>query len=162
LPVVHEIDAQDPARAISRRRTLAAAATRILPSDGGPGAREAGAAEAVAMALEHPFLRLLRPFFESHLDGLAGRARELYGRDLADCDPEQQDALLREVAADPQPRSRMFFELLVSLTIEGFLGDPVHGGNRGEVGWRAIGLAPGGPRANACVVAPGAAAGEAS
>jgi gluconate 2-dehydrogenase gamma chain len=36
--------------------------------------------------------------------------------------------------------SNVFFESLWGLTVEGFFGDPVYGGNRGMVGWRLIGF----------------------
>jgi len=36
--------------------------------------------------------------------------------------------------------SDVFFESLWGLTVEGFLGDPVYGGNRGMAGWKLIGF----------------------
>ncbi|HEX5768817.1 MAG TPA: gluconate 2-dehydrogenase subunit 3 family protein, partial [Burkholderiales bacterium] len=33
-----------------------------------------------------------------------------------------------------------FFELLLALTMEGYLGDPVYGGNRGMAVWKMIGF----------------------
>jgi len=38
---------------------------------------------------------------------------------------------------------------LMNLTLEALLGDPIYGGNREEVGWRAFGLSPGKPRPKA-------------
>ena len=32
--------------------------------------------------------------------------------------------------------------VLTSLTLEGFLGDPIYGGNRDGVGWKMIGFTP--------------------
>ena len=32
------------------------------------------------------------------------------------------------------------FRALHTLTLEGYLSDPVHGGNDGETGWKAIGF----------------------
>jgi gluconate 2-dehydrogenase gamma chain len=36
----------------------------------------------------------------------------------------------------------VFFQRLVTLTLEGFLSDPQYGGNRNQVGWRFIGRTP--------------------
>ncbi|MCA9665857.1 MAG: gluconate 2-dehydrogenase subunit 3 family protein, partial [Myxococcales bacterium] len=39
-----------------------------------------------------------------------------------------------------------FYRVVVSLMLEGFLCDPVYGGNRGEVGWKLVGHVPQLPR----------------
>jgi gluconate 2-dehydrogenase gamma chain len=36
--------------------------------------------------------------------------------------------------------AKAFFDLLLTYTIAGFFSDPVHGGNRGMVGWTLIGF----------------------
>lgn len=38
------------------------------------------------------------------------------------------------------PAGQVFFELLLSLTMEGFFADPVYGGNRGLAGWKLVGF----------------------
>ncbi|HEY1099925.1 MAG TPA: hypothetical protein VGF99_13405, partial [Myxococcota bacterium] len=35
-----------------------------------------------------------------------------------------------------------FVRVVLALTLEGFLGDPRHGGNHDGVGWRFVGYAP--------------------
>jgi gluconate 2-dehydrogenase gamma chain len=135
----------------TQRETLAAAVGRILPSEDGPGAREAGVQVYQDRALDHPFFQGMQSWFAMNLDGLAERARTAYGCELAACDPQQQDALLRQMQEDPNPAVQHFFVTLVSLTVEGFLGDPIHGGNRDEVGWKAVGYAHSEPRTGFCV-----------
>ena len=39
--------------------------------------------------------------------------------------------------------AHLFFQKLVELTIEGYLSDPVYGGNKNRVGWRFIGIPDG-------------------
>ena len=42
-------------------------------------------------------------------------------------------------------RGTDFVRFLLILTLEGFLGDPSYGGNKGGVGWSFIGYGPGNP-----------------
>ena len=57
----------------------------------------------------------------------------------------QQDAILRGLERDIRIGLRWLRAMLV-LTLEGFLCDPVHGGNRDEAAWRWLGHVPGPPR----------------
>lgn len=88
------------------------------------------------------------------LDLLEALARSFYARGFAESDESQQDAVLAHVqsgAADtPGFSASRFFERLTILTLEGYLGDPVHGGNRDCVGWRFIGYEPGAPQPGSC------------
>ena len=123
----------------ARSRTLAAVAQRVLPSDDGPGAAETGAAGCCERALQHPCFRGLRPHLERVLDGLDARAERLHGKEFAACAPGEQDEALRALESDPNPFLRFVFRWLVELSVEGFLCDPVHGGNRDFLGWAAVG-----------------------
>ena len=64
---------------------------------------------------------------ERYRQGLAA-----LGPDFCDLDGADQDARLR---ADPD-----FTDLLYAHACEGMYGAPEYGGNRGQVGWRAIGF----------------------
>lgn len=56
--------------------------------------------------------------------------------------PEQQDDVLRAMEAGqlPAPLDAGFFALLLQNVREGYLADPMYGGNRDMVGWRLIGF----------------------
>jgi len=133
-----------------QRRTLAAVVGRILPSDGSPGAAEAGVPEVCEETIMDDFFQVVRPHVLHGLDGLQAAARERFGRDFPDCSPGEQDELLRAVDQARDWRSRLFLNVLVHQTLEGFLGDPVHGGNRDGLGWRAIGYEAGRVRSGMC------------
>jgi gluconate 2-dehydrogenase gamma chain len=45
------------------------------------------------------------------------------------------------VLEDIENRSRVFFDLILAHTLQGFYGDPRHGGNRNMASWRMLGLA---------------------
>ncbi|MCK1978387.1 gluconate 2-dehydrogenase subunit 3 family protein, partial [Jeotgalicoccus huakuii] len=68
----------------------------------------------------------------------------LHGRAFSQLSADQQDALLStmESAAPllPTEISADFFALLLQNVREGYLADPLYGGNRDMVGWRLIGF----------------------
>jgi gluconate 2-dehydrogenase gamma chain len=122
-----------------QRRALATACERILP-----GAGEAGVPVYLERQMaREPFSRFLAPTFGRAAELLDSAAREAHGRVFAELPAEAQDAILGRLQAGevtaPGFQARPFFEHLVRFCLEGFLGDPRHGGNRGEVGWRFIG-----------------------
>lgn len=87
------------------------------------------------------------------------RADDAHGRPFVDLDEGQQDAILRSLergttaptinyGGPEEPALQQtsaesdldFFGLLVTHTRQGFLADPIYGGNRGQVGWQTIGF----------------------
>jgi gluconate 2-dehydrogenase gamma chain len=133
---------------------LEAAASRILPSGDGPGAREAKVGRFIARQLETD-LRQLRPAFDQLARLLDLWSRRSFHAGFAALPAAQQDAVLDQLAHGQIPvrglPQETLFRALHTLVLEGFLSDPVHGGNDGQAGWRAIGFAephlrkPGGP-----------------
>jgi gluconate 2-dehydrogenase gamma chain len=133
---------------------LDAAAARILPSDDGPGAREAKVGRFIERQLEGD-LRLLRPAFDQLARLLDVWSRRSFKAGFAALPAAQQDAVLDQLAHGTIPvrgfPQAELFRALHTLALEGFLSDPVHGGNDGQVGWRAVGFPephlrkPGGP-----------------
>lgn len=134
-------------------RTVAAAATRIFPSDSnGPGAEQAGVAIYIDRQLASPYGRDRyryrgEPFVEGPAEfGYQGSLtpRQIYRQGLASLgdftslEPAAQDERLRSIEKSD------FFQLLRRHTIEGMFCDPMHGGNAGKIGWQLIGFP--GPR----------------
>ncbi|MEK7865923.1 MAG: gluconate 2-dehydrogenase subunit 3 family protein [Planctomycetota bacterium] len=129
---------------------LEAAASRMLPSDDGPGAREAGTMDYLRAALELPIYRAHRARLLDGARRLEATARRDWGSGFTALDPADQDRVLIHLQAGREDDGGFdggrFVHDLLSLSLEGFLGDPRHGGNRGEAGWEFIGYRPGGPR----------------
>jgi gluconate 2-dehydrogenase subunit 3-like protein len=127
-------------------RALEAATARILPSDDGPGAREANVIGFIDRQLGTPELAPIANLIALAAKLLDRWARTRHGGDLAALPPAQQDEVLADLAAGTIPAKafpqREVFRLLHNLTLEGFLGDPKHGGNQAMVGWTAIGFEP--------------------
>jgi hypothetical protein len=48
-----------------------------------------------------------------------------------------------------------FVRVALALTLEGFLGDPRHGGNKDGIGWRFVGHSPDGRAAGLALSPPG-------
>ena len=150
-------------------RAVDAIAARLIPADRlGPGAHEAGCAVFIDRQLAGPYgdgtTLYLRPPFASgtpeqgpqtastpaqhYRAGLAALDRfcvaAFVGRGFAALAPVQQDAVLTRLEGGllglggiSEPS---FFALLLKNTREGFLSDPIYGGNRGMVGWALIGF----------------------
>jgi len=146
---------------------VTAASARLIPGDArSPGAREADVTRFIDEALAAPWgsgERLYtsgpwRPgtpqqgyqlkFTPAELYrtalGVILRQQEQSGTRFAGMSEADQDAYLRrlengELDLDGVP-SNVFFDLLLQNTIEGYLSDPIYGGNRDMVGWKAIGF----------------------
>jgi len=119
----------------AQAREIEAAASRIIPSDDGPGAREAGVIHYIDRGLA-TFAKDQQTLFRDGLATLATTSREKYpqaARFSALTEP-QQDEILRGIEKTP------FFEALRASTFAGMFALPSYGGNRDFVGWKAIGM----------------------
>jgi gluconate 2-dehydrogenase subunit 3-like protein len=119
-----------------QRSTLEAATGRIIPADHDPGASEAGVIDYIENSLagyeaEHA------PLYVQGIQELDKLAAEQCGlAAFVSLQPEQQDQILALL----EKRRSPFFSLLIEHTMQGFYGDPRHGGNRNRVGWKVIGF----------------------
>lgn len=114
---------------------ISAAVDRIIPSEDGPGAREAGTAAYVLRRA------VAAPTVLAGYRGLAARlialtAASAPGRRFPDLPSGMQDEALAAIEAAGDPA----FRRLVIDTMEGFYGDPRHGGNEGAVSWAWLGF----------------------
>ena len=116
-------------------RTLEAILDRLIPEDDAPGARQAGVIHYVDRQLKTHF----REHRKTYRDGLAA-ADGLAGCCLADVQPALREKVIREL--ERGPATRPFFELVLAHAMQGFYGNPRHGGNREFVSWRMLGVAP--------------------
>ncbi|MCZ2496674.1 gluconate 2-dehydrogenase subunit 3 family protein [Xylophilus sp. Kf1] len=146
-----------------------AAVARLIPADDtGPGGIEAGAHEFIDRQMDEAFGHaaiwyMQGPFAEAAPEfGYQGRMppREVYRAGIAACDahckqtfggkvfaqldPAQQDAVLKGMEGGSitfeNVGAKTFFGFLLQNTKEGYLSDPIHGGNRNGVSWQMIGF----------------------
>jgi gluconate 2-dehydrogenase gamma chain len=122
-------------------KTLDALASRILPSDDGPGAREAGVVGFIDRQLASGTLSSLAPVVVELARRIDLHAQKLHGRSYVDLPVSDQDAILSKLSRAELSTSlpeRPLYDALHSLTLEGFLSDPNHGGNVDQVGWKYV------------------------
>ena len=119
-----------------QRSTLEAATGRIIPADRDPGALEAGVIDYIENTLagydaEHA------PLYVDGIKELDKLAREKFGSAaFIQLRADEQDQILTVL----EKQRSAFFSLLLEHTMQGFYGDPRHGGNRDRVGWKMIGF----------------------
>jgi len=141
-------------------KEVEALASCIIPSDGTPGAREAGVVYFIDRALVTFAVDDQKKYREG-LPEIQKRVHELFPEAslFSTATSEQQETVLAsldEAGAKnaprrprgnfrPNPAAQPLFEILRIHTIAGFLIDPEadHKGNRGGVGWAVIGREPG-------------------
>ena len=120
---------------------LVAAVDRMLPRDEDPGGVEAGVPEYIDRMLQSPVLAQMKTNFLSGLPALDRRAQRLHKVGFAQATPVQQDEVLAIFKNSPEKSGEArWYEILLVLCLEGFLGDPSYGGNKGEVGWKLVGF----------------------
>ena len=130
-PPPHQFAALTAAQAAD----LEAIAMRIFPSDGTPGAKEAGVIHFLDKSLSS-FAAPQKPAVLAGLADLNRRTAEKWPGTtvFSALRPEQQDELLKTVETTP------FFGQVRFATIVGMFGNPSYGGNQGEAGWKLIGF----------------------
>ena len=151
-------------------RAVEAIVDRLIPADDiTVGGKEAGCAVFIDRQLAGDYgsaIRLyMRPPFVTGLATQGNQSpltpRERYraglarldqscraaagGKAFADLPDQDQDRLLQrmesgDLAWEGPVTARQFFDDLLTNTMEGFFGDPVYGGNRNMVSWRALGF----------------------
>jgi hypothetical protein len=123
---------------------IEAAAARILPSDEGPGAREADVVAFIDAQLATPVLQPISAAVALIADVLDRAAHAKTGLGFVGLSSTSQDELLTALARGQLPVARFpqkqAFRALHSLTLEGFLSDSIYGGNRALVGWKTVGF----------------------
>ncbi|MBV9505639.1 MAG: gluconate 2-dehydrogenase subunit 3 family protein [Acidobacteriia bacterium] len=130
------------ALSVSDRQILEAFVDRLAPSDElGPGALEMGAANYIDLCLAD-YLAAEKSNFVEGLAALDALARKEHDQPFVALSPERKDALLTAMdngtASGFAPNSRVFFNRVRRLTLEGMFSDPYYGGNKNFAGWDLI------------------------
>jgi gluconate 2-dehydrogenase gamma chain len=84
-----------------------------------------------------------REFFRAGIEAANAWTHKIYGKDFDRLSETDREAALKAMEDDKAPfgglSSRMFFEALLQITMEGFFADPIYGGNRDMAAWKMIG-----------------------
>lgn len=131
---------------VDEARTLAAISDQIIPPDQDPGAAWAGVVNYMDRQLCGPF-QSLQQTYRRGIAGIDQSSRLIYGKAFADLDAQQQIDVLHRLEGGQAPgaiwkraSSSEFFAYLVDHTMQGYYGDPRHGGNREGASWKMLGL----------------------
>ena len=127
-------------------RALAAICDRLIPADQDAGADWAQVVNFTDIQLCVPF----RDAQDLYRDGIGytdATARSWFGKRFAELDGNQQTEILVATERGTVSKniwetvdSRQFFETVLSHTMQGYYGDPRHGGNRERASWKMVGL----------------------
>jgi gluconate 2-dehydrogenase gamma chain len=125
--------------------TLAAVCDRILPRDEDPGALDLGVPAYIDAMLGTEDLAVVQQMLGKVFPVLDKEAAKKFGgKRFVEIQPTEQDAILETWQNGTESRQK-FFDVAISLTMEGAFGDPKYGGNVGGAGFKMIGFTPDAP-----------------
>ena len=116
-------------------RTLDAVCEQIIPTDQTPGASWAGVVNFIDRQLMGPYRRQ-QAAYRSGLIAIDEAAVARFGKSFVDLDAPQQTVVLESLTGG----AKRFFSTVIAHTMQGYYGDPRHGGNRDAVSWRMLGV----------------------
>ena len=127
-------------------RTLEAICERLIPTDQDPGAAWAGVVIFIDRQLTGPY-RKLRKTYRLGIAGTTATSLAMFSKPFAALTSTQQDSVLQTMDSGQakgdqwkQVSAKSFFDLVLSHTMQGFYGNPRHGGNRERLSWKMLGL----------------------
>lgn len=128
--------------------TLDAWVERLIPGDESPGAREAQVARYIDIQLTRFFKRDQKRYREA-LAAMEAASRKAHGKAFSEMGADQQTALLEAIEAGRGDKGvwgadggKGAFEMVLNHAMQGFYGDPRHGGNKDYASWTMVGLKP--------------------
>ena len=138
-------DLPSPPFDTAARGVLAVLVDQLLPGEPSldlPSASEAGALDFLDQACRHRGLRPVRNDVLKLCRDLNLRARASLGRSYPDLTADERDNLLAQIRVDTVPKGRYVPQRALHTTLrilmEGYLGNPRHGGNRSAAVWSAL------------------------
>ncbi len=122
--------------------TLAAVCERLLPRDQGPGAIDLGVPTYIDTMVATPELAAVREMLLKVLPIVDKESRKRFGgKPFSEATPAEQDFVLDTWQHGSETRLH-FFDVILSITLEGAFSDPKYGGNAGGRGFSMIGFIP--------------------
>jgi gluconate 2-dehydrogenase gamma chain len=147
--VLAAVDTMIPADELSPSGSDCGVATYIdrqLASAWGGGAKMYRAGPYLKGKPEQGYQLPLTPaeFITTGIAAANAWSRKAYGQDFDRLDPGKRVEALKAMeegkAEFGNLNSRAFFARLLALTMEGFFGDPIYGGNRNKASWKMLGF----------------------
>ena len=131
---------------VHEARTLAVICDCLIPPDSDPGAEWAEVVNYIDVQLCGPF-RNLRSSYREGIANLERSSQSRFGKALSSLSMDEQTSVLRDLEKGQAEKeiwtavsATQFFEMVLAHTMQGYYGDPRHGGNRERVSWKMLGL----------------------
>jgi gluconate 2-dehydrogenase gamma chain len=130
---------------VHEARTLAAVCNCIIPPDSEPGAEWAQVVNYIDAQLCGPLLHL-RDIYRKGIASLESTSRQQFNQPFANLSSGEQARILADLEQGNASNlwsgvePKRFFETVLDHTMQGYYGDPRHGGNRERVSWKMLGL----------------------
>lgn len=121
--------------------TLDAVCERIIPADQDAGAARAGVIGYIDRQVSGGPYRRFKNTYRQGLIAIERASAARFSRRFAELSGEQADQILRDFESGTA-QARSFFRLVVAHAMQGYYGDPRHGGNTDAVSWRMLGVPP--------------------
>ena len=123
---------------------LVAVADQLMPTDElGPGVKEAGIEGYLEQTLADPRMKAIKSLVTRGAVFLGRASRKEHGKPFWELDAKQREAFIGRFARNEvRPTGftpQAFVRVMLALTLECFLGDPRHGGNKNQIGWKFVG-----------------------
>jgi gluconate 2-dehydrogenase gamma chain len=117
-------------------------AEHMIPADESPGGKAAGVVFYVDGVLAGPFGKFYRTSYEEGLVMIDAISQKQFGDKFVSVGSDHQAAILQTLQSGHSRRESRheFFGLLWRHIMEGYYGDPSHGGNRDGASWKMIGF----------------------
>lgn len=112
---------------------------QIVPGDQDPGARRAGVVRYIDRQLAGPLKRFAKTYREG-LPALDQECVRATGQRFLDLEFTQQTKFLKSIEEGSNRTLSTFFNIVIDHTMQGFYGDPKHGGNAGGASWKMLGI----------------------
>ena len=127
---------------VAQAATVGAIAVQFVPADNDPGAKEAGVVFFIDGLLAGKFGKFFKDCYERGLTTVDEVSSKRFGKNFVGLEHDQQVTVLKalesgEAAGDDGCN---FFSMILQHTMEGYYGDPEHGGNRDSASWKMIGF----------------------
>jgi gluconate 2-dehydrogenase gamma chain len=115
-------------------------ADQMIPPDKDPGGKSAGVVLYIDGVLAGPYGKFYRTNYEEGLATIDAMSQKQFGSVFASASSDHQAAILQDLQSGHSRRESRheFFGLLWRHVMEGYYGDPSHGGNRDGASWKMI------------------------
>lgn len=121
-------------------------AAQIVPSDEAPGSKEADVLNFIDIQLTQAYQRY-QDDYRNGLKAVQETAIQLFGKKFDDLNQEQQVELMLALESNQapdgiwkDPTAPQFFRMIRDHSLQGFYGDPRHGGNKEYVSYKMLEL----------------------